>query len=216
MTDETPLSPQDPKRTGHRWLDMAVALFALLISTVSIFMAQQSNQSMERLVRAGSWPFVQLSSGNADDEGERELAFAVENVGTGPARIYSFAVEVDGERLSASGHLLTNILRACCKDTFDAAVAEVGLTAVFGAEVSSPVARRFLAPNAAVIAIRWPQNEQNAALWAELDQARQGGRIVTSICYCSVFDECWVARSNAFPPEEIAGCAPPPQSARAP
>ena len=33
MTDELPPSanPQDPKRTGIRWLDMAVAFSALLI-----------------------------------------------------------------------------------------------------------------------------------------------------------------------------------------
>jgi hypothetical protein len=195
---------------------MVVAFSALLISTVSIFVAQQSNQSMERLVRAGSWPFLQLASGNASDDGARELAFGVENVGTGPARVYTYTVEVDGETLPSTGHMLTNVLRACCDEAFRAAVAESSEIEVFGSEMSSPVAQRFLAPNAAIIAMRWPRTEQNAAVWAALDQARQRGRIVTSICYCSVFDECWVARSNAFPPEEITSCEQPAQSSAAP
>lgn len=216
MTDETPpQNPQDPKRTGHRWLDMAVAFSALLISTVSIFVAQQSNQSMERLVRAGSWPFVQLGSGNVSDEGTRELAFGAENVGTGPARLYTYTVEFDGEPIPASGHLLTNLLRACCNEAFETTLAEVGSGGVLGDEVSSPVARRFLAPDADVIAMRWPQTEQNADLWEQLDHARQEGRIVTSVCYCSVFEECWIARSNAFPPEEVSSCAAPEQSSSA-
>lgn len=218
MTDELPppANPQDPKRTGIRWLDMAVAFSALLISAVSLFMAQQSNQSMEQLVRAGSWPFVQLGSGNVSDDGERQLAFGAENVGTGPARIYTYTVEFDGEPLAPNGHLLTNLLRACCNDAFETALADFGSDAVFGDEVSSPVARRFLAPNADVVAMRWARTEANAALWAQMDQARQDGRITTSVCYCSVLDECWIARSNAFPPEEVDSCVAPEQSSSAP
>lgn len=217
MTNELPPpNPQDPKRTGHRWLDMVVALSALLISTVSIFVAQQSNQSMERLTRAASWPFLQLGSGNTSDDGARELAFGVENVGTGPARVYTYTVEFDGEPIETRGHLLTNLLRACCSETFEAALAAQGVEGVFGNEVSSPVAQRFLAPNDSLLAMRWPRTEQNAALWAELDEARQEGRIDASVCYCSVFDECWVAHSNAFPPEEVDSCAPPGRSASAP
>ncbi|MGE0740767.1 MAG: hypothetical protein AB7O98_05430 [Hyphomonadaceae bacterium] len=208
MTEGPPLNPQDPKRTGHRWLDLAVALFALLISSASIFVAYQSNQSMERLVRAGSWPFLQLGSGNVSDDGERQIAFAVSNVGTGPARIHDFEVKVDGAALPQEGHLLTNVLRACCDAEFRAAVAAAGgdVVAIYGDEVSSPVSRRFLAPNDDVTAMRWPRSDTNAALWAALDTARQTGRITQSVCYCSVFDDCWVARSDAFPPEEVNSC----------
>jgi hypothetical protein len=178
--------------------------------------AQQSNQSMERLTRAASWPFVQLGSGNVGDDGDRELAFGVENVGTGPARIYTHSVAFDGETLPSRGHLLTNLLRACCNEAFEAALADAGADAVFGDEVSSPVAARFLAPNADVVAMRWPRTEANAPLWADLDRARQERRITTSVCYCSVFDECWIARSDAFPPEEVDSCAAPAQSSSAP
>jgi hypothetical protein len=218
MTDGPPLNPQDPKRTGHRWLDLAVALFALLISTASIFVAYRSNQSMERLVRASSWPFLQLGSGNVSDEGVHQIAFGVSNVGTGPARIHSFRMQLDGKPLPTEGHLLTNLLRACCDAEFRAAIeqADGGIRAVYGNEVSSPVSQRFLAPNDEVTAMRWPRSSANAALWTALDTARQTGRITQSVCYCSVFDECWIAHSNAFPPEEVDSCAAeaPPSQAR--
>ncbi len=211
MADELPINPQDPKQTGVRWLDMVVAFSALLISTVSIFATQQSNESMERLVRASSWPFIQIGSGNASDEGEAQLAFGITNVGTGPARVHTFDMQVDGEPLPAGGHLLTRVLLACCEAEFNAAIERAGGSQVgaMGQEMSSPVAARFLAPNGEIYAMLWPRTEENAELWTALDRARQSGRITSTVCYCSVFDECWVARSNAFPPEETNSCARP-------
>jgi hypothetical protein len=210
MNEGPPLNPQEPKKTGHRWLDLSVALFALLISSASIFVAYQSNQSMERLTRASAWPFIQLGSGNTGDDGVHALAFGVANVGTGPARIHAFEVRVDGEPLPR-GHLLTNLLRACCDAEFRAAIDQAGgdMNAIYGSEISSPVSQRFLAPNAELTAMRWPRTETNRELWAALDTARQTGRITQSICYCSVFDDCWVAHSNAFPPEEVNSCESP-------
>jgi hypothetical protein len=209
MTDEPspPINPQDPKKTGHRWLDMVVALCALTISAVSIFVAWQSNQSMERLARASSWPFIQIGSGNASDEGEPQLAFGVANVGTGPARVYIYEIRVDGEPLPEGRHLLTRLLNACCEAEFRAATERAGSErAALGDEMSSPVPNRFLAPNGDVYAIVWPRTEANTELWTALDDARQAGRITSSVCYCSVFEECWVARSDSFPPEEINSC----------
>lgn len=209
MTNEAPplQNPQDPKRTGHRWLDLFVALVALLISSASIFVAYQSNQSMERLARASSWPFIQIGSGNASDEGAAQLAFSVSNVGTGPARVYAFEMRVDGEHLPRGQHLLTRLLSACCAAEFAAATERAGTqVGAMGREMSSPVSNRFLAPNGEVYAMLWPRTEQNQELWTALDTARQSGRITTSVCYCSVFDDCWVARSNSFPPEEVNSC----------
>ncbi len=205
------LDSPEPEKTGHRWMDLFVAVAALLISTLSIFVAHNTNERMERVMRASAWPFVQLGSGNASNEGEHALAFGVDNVGTGPARIYSFTMQVDGQTLSREGHQLTNVLRACCSAEFDAAIARANgdVLAVYGNEMSSPVGRRFLAPNANITAILWPRAEANELAWTALDRARQQGRITMSTCYCSVFDECWVARSNTFPPEEVNSCEAP-------
>lgn len=209
MTDEPPppINPQDPKRTGHRWLDMVVAFCALLISAVSIFVAWQSNQSMERLARASSWPFVQMGSGNSSDDGTPQLTFGIANVGTGPARVYVYEMRVDGEPLPEGRHLLTRLLTACCEGEFRTATQRAGSgRAAMGSEMSSPVPNRFLAPNGDVYAILWPRTEANAELWSALDDARQSGRITSSVCYCSVFEECWIARSDRFPPEEVTAC----------
>lgn len=200
--------PPEPRKTGHRWIDLTVAVAALTISLTSILVARDTSQTMEQLAHASFWPFLQLGSGNVSDDGQPAIAFGVENVGTGPARIHSFEIQVDGQPLTHNGHRLTNVLRACCDAEFDALLAANGgdFNAIYGSEVSSPVGRRFLAPQARVIAMSWPRTEANAPLWRALDQARQRGRITFSACYCSVFDECWIARTNEFPPEQVNSC----------
>jgi hypothetical protein len=205
MTD--PLITEPPK-TGQRRLDLFVALAALTISAVSIFIARDTSRTMERLAHASFWPFLQLGSGNVRDDGVPALTFAMENVGTGPARIHTFELKVDGKPLEG-GHLLTRVLRACCDAELSATLERNGndFTAIYGSEVSSPVSRRFLAPNASLTAMSWPRTESNATVWTALDHARQGGRITMSTCYCSVFDECWIARTNEFPPQEVKRCA---------
>lgn len=210
MDMSNPPDTPEPRRTGHRWIDLVVAVSALSISVVSIMVARDTSQTMEQLAHASFWPFLQLGSGNVSDDGEAAIAFGVENVGTGPARIHSFEIQVDGQPLPAEGHQLTHILRACCNDEFEAALAQNGgdIVSLYGAEISSPMSHRFLALNTDAIAISWPRTDANRALWTSLDMARQRGRITMSTCYCSVFDECWIARTNSFPPEEVDSCTP--------
>lgn len=205
--------PPNPRKTGHRWIDLIVAVSALSISLVSILVARDTSQTMEQLAHASFWPFLQLGSGNVTDDGAHAIAFGVENVGTGPARIHSYEVQVDGRPIPSEGHLLTNILNACCAAEYAAALEANGgsMIAVYGSEVSSPASNRFLAPNDNITAIRWPRTDANRELWTMLDMARQRGRITMSTCYCSVFDECWVARSHAFPPEQVESCTPSEQ-----
>ena len=198
----------EPAKTGRHRLDLFVAIAALTISAVSIFIARDTSQTMERLAHASFWPFLQLGSGNVRDDGVRAITFAMENVGTGPARIHAFELQVDGKPLPHAGHVLTQLLRACCDAEFTTALEANGndFTAIYGSEVSSPVSRRFLAPDASVIAMSWPRTDANVSVWTALDRARQGGRITMSTCYCSVFDECWIARTNEFPPQEVDRC----------
>lgn len=200
----------EPRKTGHRWLDMVVALLALFMSVLSIFVAQHTSQTMERLVHANSWPFLQLGSGNANDDRQPELALVVSNVGTGPARIHAFDVLVDGQPISRERNMTYGVIEACCSDTFQAAVTRAGgdHIAAVGYDLTTPASQIFLASNEDVSPMRWTRNDTNAELWRAVDMARQTGRIQMRACYCSVFDECWIAETNVFPPTPVASCEP--------
>jgi hypothetical protein len=205
--------PPPTTRTGHRSFDVIISICALITSAMSMYVAYNNDQSLERLVHANSWPFLQLSSGNTGaDNVSNVISFNVKNAGTGPARIYSYEFLVDGQPVD-SRNLFVNMAQACCAEPYRTTVA--GLTgneslATFGAVLTAPVAPGILAANDQVDSLAWPRTDHNQSLWTAIDQARQQGRISVRACYCSVFDECWIAQSGALP-EPLRGACPNPR-----
>lgn len=116
MTDAPDL-PGRPRRTGLHLLDMVVSICALFMSGVSIYMANQNSASMEDLVHANSWPFLQIDSGNTSNGGDHTLDFGLSNAGVGPARIYSAIFLVNGQPVE-NMNLLVNISERCCASEY--------------------------------------------------------------------------------------------------
>lgn len=189
-------------KTGHRWLDMALPLSALFISVVSIGIALHHGEVMqalvqqnERLVQANSLPYVELahSSGMTPDGSLRPSLVAV-NSGVGPAQIRSVSVTVDGRPVGD----LEALLSACCggrgqtpmaSSTLLNRMMRAGETTEYvmaiGPAAASPLAKAFMA-------------------------ASNADRIVTTVCYCSVFEECWVnASAGMARPQRVGNCPMP-------
>lgn len=197
------------KKSGLSWVDLLLSITAVFVSACSLFLAQDSSRAMERLVQANSMPFLQLGSGNATDEGvSGQLAFSVRNAGTGPASIHSFAYVVDGREIPMRGFITYAVLRACCEAELERAVAAANgdTIAAIGNDLTSPISQTFLAAGDEAGAWRWARTPTNAELWQAVDRARQEGRITTRACYCSLFEDCWIAESNKFPPTPVDSC----------
>lgn len=208
MVMDNPEPPGAHKKSGLHWLDLTVSVCALITSAVSIFMAYQNSNAMEDLVHANSWPFVQLSSGNSADSGpdDHTLAFDLNNAGTGPARIYGFEFTVDDRPANS----FITMARACCDREYQAVTAgENNPFDAIGMIQTRRITTTMLAANQDTIAMRWQRTPRNAALWDAMDRARQSGRISMHACYCSVFDECWDARSSALPVRRDHICEEP-------
>jgi hypothetical protein len=210
MVMDNPEPPGAHKKSGLHWLDLTVSVCALVTSAVSIFMAYQNSNAMEDLVHANSWPFVQLASGNSGDSGpdDHTLAFTLSNAGTGPARIYGFEFTVDDRPMNNG---FVSLAQACCEQEYQTVVA--GASNPFeaiGMIQTRRIRTTMLAAGQETIAMRWPRTERNAPLWDAVDRARQSGRISMHACYCSVFDECWDARSNLLPVRRGGVCEEPP------
>lgn len=202
----------ETRKTGHRWLDVVLSVTAIMVSLSSLYLAQNSSNAMERLVQANSMPFLQLESGNASDEGEPGfLAFSVRNAGNGPASIHTFEMVVDDQSFPGGGRIAEDVLRACCSEQFEQALAAADgdLLRAIDNDLTSPVASTFLAPNDEAIAWVWRRTDANATLWNAVDAARQRGRLRMRACYCSLFDECWVAETRQFPPRPVDACEAP-------
>src|SRR5690349_864171 len=101
----------------HPWLEGAAAGVALLVSLISLWVGvrtEQANREMVdanyRMVAAASWPFLQLDSGNGNENGQPTISLELQNAGVGPAKIRTF-------ELFWKGHAYRNakeLLQACC------------------------------------------------------------------------------------------------------
>ena len=84
-------------RGKGRWLNEIAAGVALLVSLVSLWVGvrtEQANRKMVdanyRMVAASSWPYLQLESGNGDQDGQPTITLELQNAGVGPAKVETF------------------------------------------------------------------------------------------------------------------------------
>jgi hypothetical protein len=98
-----------PRRTGHDWLDIGVALAALFISLVSLYVAMENQNTQRELLAASSWPFLREVRSN-DYSDRLDIALGVSNGGVGPAKIREFQILYDGQPMRSA----LDLLRRCC------------------------------------------------------------------------------------------------------
>jgi hypothetical protein len=163
--------------TGHRWIDMVLALAALGVSVLSIVIALENESAMRRLVTANSWPYLQLMHGNALPNGEHVIHFDVRNAGVGPATLEKLVVTYAGQPVR-NGH---ELLARCCG--VDAATAKFPI-------IINAVEHYVFAAREDVSFLNVPRSEENAAIWDRLNTERL--KIDMHACYSSVFDEYWM------------------------
>jgi len=191
--------------TGHRLTDLIVGFSAIFISVCSLALAIHNGRIMERLVEANSRPFLQFDTSNgqlrANGELVHELSATVSNPGSGPARIERFSITLDGHVVDKWPHLLQRLTR------------EGVAKHVLASESAAPgqysyatVAPSYLKGGGEQVILRWTRTEANGAVWDYADGARQANRIALEACYCSIFDECWVASTHAFRPSPVRNC----------
>ena len=177
-------------KTGHSIADKILAVLAIFLSCVSVFIAVSHGRTMERLVAANSWPNISYLTGNEDDSGSRQIVtFALKNTGVGPARIDTFEVFYKGVPVRDYIALLT----ACC----GAPTANTS---------SSRVIDEVLPARDNIEFLSLPKDKASQAVWDALNKERFAVRVRT--CYCSVFDECWVRDSAQRRPERVDQCRP--------
>ncbi len=181
---------------GSKWLDLSLALVALFVSFISILIAWHHSTVMkelvhenERLVEANSLPYLQVSR---IDRGVRGFSYNATNEGVGPARIETAEILVDGKPVRD----LEGLIAACC-----------GQDNVAGFSASS-LEGRMVRPGDTVAYVEFrPASAADERLPAL--SGRNSDRITTKLCFCSVFDDCWIAASHDPTPNPVKACVPP-------
>ncbi|MBB5204913.1 hypothetical protein HNQ51_002232 [Inhella inkyongensis] len=186
--------------SGHRWLDIAAAGCAIVVSVISLFLAIHHGQVMKemadanaRMVTATSWPWVSTATGNMTGQGEFAITLSVMNKGVGPARIQGIEMRY-GDKVIASAQ---ELLKLCCGDPREAGRRDF-------VDITSTVNGEVLAPGERIEMLRVPREGSNREAWELLNKERF--KVKTRVCYCSVFDECWITRPDASEVDKVQAC----------
>lgn len=197
--DVEPLN--DSARAGHRWTNAAAGAGALMISVVSLWVAITNGHTNKQLVAATSWPFLQIASGNADDQGNQVINMELKNAGVGPAKVETFEVFWEDKPVKNSSELLI----ACCSYHFPTGAPDLQHPSlVLG---TNQVAGNVIRAGDSIKMLSLPLRQDAAVVWHRLDIARFKMRFRT--CYCSVFDECWVSDLASLAPKPVQACKVP-------
>jgi len=178
---ETPRQRTDRKRARFAELGSIVALatsfLALSLSAYQALLMNEQTRLMQSQSRASVWPYVAIGY-SINDEGEnRGYTWQISNDGVGPARIESVTMTLDGKPVRR------------WRELFRALFGDADVPATY-----SQVYGRVLPPSTnretTIDALHLTDMAQAQAFFAAQD------RIDMTICYCSVYDDCWIARKH--------------------
>jgi hypothetical protein len=188
---ENPEVEHHHHHTGRQWLDLVLGISAVTISFISLFLAVHNGHAMERLVQANSWPSVQVIFSTLNPEGTPHIHLDIANKGVGPARIESLEVTYGGNPV--------NDARAM-------------LNAMLGRTTAAPHPRIQTATiTHSVMAAREMQTfvefKPEEFSVEDYNAMRMGvQKLNFRTCYCSVFDECWMADASKPRPAKVKAC----------
>jgi hypothetical protein len=194
---ETP-EIQEPHRRHHiglpRWLELVIALTALITSISSIAIAVHHGHIMEKLVQANSIPYLQGGFSDATLAGEAVLSLDLLNRGVGPAHEESLRVKVADRYVKSVNDLISAAL-----GSEQASKAQPVLHKLW-----NRVPTRFVPAGQSQLVFRIARTPENAQFWDAL--AKDEARWDVEFCFCSVFQECWQVRSKWHEPEHVKAC----------
>jgi hypothetical protein len=181
-----------------RWLELVIAVTALITSISSIAIAIEHSRIMERLVQANSVPYLEGGISTATPEGDQVLSLDLLNRGVGPAHEESLRVAVDGRPMRSFRDMVTTLLGP--NDGTKAYEAFQQTHTL----VRNDVPKRFIAAGQQQMVFKLPRTPENAIWWDQL--AKQSSRWNVEFCYCSVFDECWVTHATLADDRPVKQC----------
>jgi hypothetical protein len=195
-------------RIRRHWLEYVSTFVALVVSVISLWVAIGSEDANRKMVAASSWPFLQVMTGNSDAQNHPDLIFSVTNAGVGPARVKTFEVFWKGKPYRSSFALM----RDCCGYEIPTSAPQTPKGQLPPGQVSSSrVARNVIRAGGEQPFLSYELTAENVATWKTFDRVRQT-ELKYRICYCSVFDECWIDTfdfTGDSDPERVKACPVP-------
>jgi hypothetical protein len=200
IVDPPPEAHSHHHATGHRWLDLTLAISAIVISSLSAILAFQHGAAMERmvqqnahLVEANTWPYLSPDYSTTNEHGDKLFKVEVTNNGVGPARIGTFRILYNGKPVK-DFHVVAREIANDVGHADDKAVVTTGdMVGVLPAR-STAVLLGAQAPYSA----EW--------MIDALQAANRREQFDVEICYCSILNDCWTERLRGTEPQPVKTC----------
>lgn len=202
MTDKKPETGEErpPEQRGTSPLPGAERLFVkmtlwqtilsvvgIFIAVVALYAALKESAAVRQQTAAAVWPFVQMIIEDYDHGDMAGFTMTFVNVGVGPAKVRGLRLEIDGQPIRDWAQAVNTL----------------------GGNPDAGVSRNFLGGR-----VMRPEERVELISTTDADLARRFQRAIAtegnyvSFCYCSIFDECWLAdsRQDLQDPEPVEMC----------
>jgi hypothetical protein len=186
MTD-TPEEIAATKAARGALFPNLTSLLALAVSIFALAIGAWQTRLMQSQARASVWPHLSIGYTYNTNVDENGFVWSIDNNGVGPARIESVALTLDGKPMKSWHDVLV---------AFGFHGEMHVSTTSFSGDVIPPSLNR----ETAIAAIRI--NQADAASTFKNAVAR----FTMDICYCSVYDDCWVAHWQNPKVDAVARC----------
>lgn len=162
---------------------------AMLISAAVAYFAFEQAEATKKIQIGSVWPNVAYAFSNIGEDGEREISMLATNRGVGPARIAAMEVSYRGNAYPD----IRSLMKACC-------VGEGGPIGVIVQNINGEV----IAPGEEINFVQLTPELSGEQTYARFGNLRPELRV--RLCYCSVFDDCWIEDSRATAVQPVAVC----------
>ena len=188
--------PHGRRRHGGvpRWLELVIAVTALVTSISSIAIAVHHSHIMDRLVQANSVPYMQGGFSTVTPEGGNIVSLDLLNRGVGPAHEKSLRVKVEGRYVKSLQEFIDASLGA-----EEAAAATATLRSM-----KNSVRTRFIPGGEQQFVFRIAKTAENERYWELLKDSLPKWDV--DYCYCSVFEDCWQVVETFAEPKPVEEC----------
>lgn len=176
------MNDSETKRRFWAWViqpETMVGLAAIVLSVCGLFVSIYETSLMRTQQRASVWPHVTVVFSSSPGS----IALRIENNGVGPARIRAANVSYRGETTADWGALVRTVGTAAGANYGDV---DIEFSLVNGSVLATSQWETIFSP----IGVEGAAGR----LADDLAEAIREGLLDIEVCYCSVYDECWIAR----------------------
>ena len=187
MTDDKTATTDDESAATHSLLraehhiirltfwQTVLSVVGVVIAVLALYAALTESAAVRQQTAAAVWPFVQLMVEDYDTGDAAGFSLAFTNAGVGPARMKDVRLSIDDNVTRNWSELVASV----DGDT--------------GAALNRNfISDRVLRPEETVVVF----GTTDVELARKLVGAVKKQRSVLTFCYCSIFDECWLADSR--------------------